>query len=84
VHIFRSITRGKVGTDDTILFWKDFWTNDGLLCNALPGLFSYSINEDISVADMALAPKLFDCFVLPISVQANSELADLKRIMQEI
>jgi hypothetical protein len=46
-NIYRSITSTTVASGDTVLFWKDFWNSDGLLCDRYPRLFSYSLNEDI-------------------------------------
>jgi hypothetical protein len=84
VHIYRSITSAIVATGDSVLFWKDYWCTDRLLCDDYPRLFSFSINEDSSVADMRLTTDLFESFVLPISVEANDELLQVQQIIQNI
>jgi hypothetical protein len=39
------------GDGRSTLFWKDFWQSKGLLSDRFPRLFSYTLNEDITVAD---------------------------------
>jgi hypothetical protein len=34
---------------NTILFWKDFWHEDILMCEEFPRLFFFALNEDASV-----------------------------------
>jgi hypothetical protein len=84
VNIYRSITTSKVGMGDTILFWKDFWHSDQLLCDSFPRLFSYSLSEDYSVADFGNSQDLFAHFALPISAQAHDELLEVQQIIQDI
>jgi hypothetical protein len=42
-----------VASGNSVLFWKDFWSNGELMCNKYPRLYSYVLNEDLSVADLA-------------------------------
>jgi hypothetical protein len=65
--IYRSITKAEVGDGTSILFWKDFWHSNQLLCEDFPRLFSYAKNEDITVADFTPTTALEDLFTLPIS-----------------
>jgi hypothetical protein len=82
-NIYRSITSTTVASGDTVLFWKDFWNSDVLLCDRYPRLFSYSLNEDISVADFIGADDRFNLFALPLSTEAFEELSDALRITQD-
>jgi hypothetical protein len=44
-----SVTKCKIGDGSTVLFWKDFWTNGTLLCDQFPRVYSFVIDDDISV-----------------------------------
>jgi hypothetical protein len=55
-----------VGSGTSVLFWKDFWVNGELLCDKFPRLFSYALDEDASVASLALADDRFSAFSLPL------------------
>jgi hypothetical protein len=48
--IFRGVSSCTIGAGDTILLWKDAWCSPQL-CDTAPRLHSFSLNEDISVAD---------------------------------
>jgi hypothetical protein len=50
---YRSISRCQVASGNSVLFWKDFWSNGELMCNKYPRLYSYVLNEDLSIADLA-------------------------------
>jgi hypothetical protein len=84
IHIYRSVSMPKVVSGETILFWKDFWHNDELLCDTFPRLFSYSLNEDVSFVAIKNSADIFDLFALPISVEAHDELIQLQEIIQNI
>jgi hypothetical protein len=74
VDEYRSITRCSFGDGSTVLFWKDFWDDGELLCEKFPRLYSFVIDEDISVAAIHASTDLFSHFVLPLSVEAFQEL----------
>jgi hypothetical protein len=82
INDYRSITRCVIGSGDTVLFWKDSWHEDGLLCNQFPRLFSFALDEDVTVADLANSHDLSSKFVLPLSAQAFQELAQIQSYMQ--
>jgi hypothetical protein len=84
VEIYRSITSSKIGAGDSVLFWKDYWHDNHLLCDTFPRLFSYTLNQDVTVAEMVRSNDPFDQLVLPISVQAHSELTEVQLIMQQV
>jgi hypothetical protein len=70
VSDYRSVSHCKVGDGKSILFWKDFWLNEEVLCDKFPRLFSYVLEEDVSVADLARTEDLISFFALPLSVEA--------------
>jgi hypothetical protein len=74
----------KIGGGGTVLFWKDFWQGSELLCDRLPRLFSYTLNEDAIVADIANSLNLTDLFALPLSVQAPEDLNSVQTITQNL
>jgi hypothetical protein len=74
VEDYRSITHCSIGDGSSILFWKDFWEKGDLLCDRFPRLYSFVINEDISVAAFQNAEDIFSHFILPLSNEAFHEL----------
>ena len=84
IGTYRSVTISKVNNGRDTLFWKDFWHDHSLLCDRFPRLFSFVINEDCSVADMASLLDLSNYFVLPLSVQAFNELEQLNEMMSTL
>ena len=83
VDKYRSISICKVGNGASVLFWKDFWIKDALLCDRFPRLFSFALNEDISIASISSVTELSSCFALPLSVEAFDELNQVSRILEE-
>jgi hypothetical protein len=63
---WRDISRGTIGNGTSILFWKDFWQEGTLLCDKFPRLFSFALDEDISVADLFSAGDMTSKFFLPL------------------
>jgi hypothetical protein len=82
IDIYRSITSCEPGSGNTVIFWKDFWLGQELLCDKFPWLHSYALNEDVSVAKFAQAQDPFSLFALPLSTQAFHELAQLWEMIQ--
>jgi hypothetical protein len=83
VDDYRSVSRCQIGDGTTVLFWKDFWSNGELLCDKFPRLFSFSLDEDISVASMISSEALSSCFALPLSVEAFQELQEVSAIIED-
>jgi hypothetical protein len=86
VNTYRSISNSVIGDGTTTLFWKDFWNSgtntETLMSDAFPRLFSYTLNEDISVADFIGSTIHFNLFALPLSVQAFDELNEVQDLLQ--
>jgi hypothetical protein len=78
VHTYRSISHANITSGESVLFWKDYWKGNTLLCDVFNRLFSYSINEDDSVADLIKVDDIFDRFATPISVEAHEELLQIQ------
>jgi hypothetical protein len=67
-----------IGNGKSVLVWKDDWHSNGLLCDQFPRLFSFALNEDVSVADMVNTRDIITMFTLPLSAQAFQELQHLR------
>jgi hypothetical protein len=67
-----------------VFFWKDFWTDGVALCDRFPRLFSFSLNSDYTVAELALSPDLGSCFALPLSLEAHIELGQVQQLLAEV
>jgi hypothetical protein len=78
---YRSISHCNIGDGSTVLFWKDFWLNGELLCDKYPRLFSYALNEDISVSSFASMHDAGSSFSLPLSVEAYHEYQEVSVLM---
>jgi hypothetical protein len=57
-----------------VLFWKDFWVNDELLCDKFSRLLSFVLDDDASVATLQASNDLFSHFALRLSDEAFQEL----------
>jgi hypothetical protein len=64
-----------------VLFWKDFWSHDQLLCDKFPRLFSYVLDEDCSVASVISEENFSSCFALPLSVEAYEEMQQVSELL---
>jgi hypothetical protein len=83
VDEYRAITQCSIGDGTTILFWKDFWINGELLSDKFPRLYSFVLDEDVSVAKMHTSEDLFSQFALPLSVEAFQELQMVTQLLIE-
>jgi hypothetical protein len=81
---YRSITSVQIGNGQSTLFWKDFWTNGQTLSEQFPRLFSFTLLEDVTVSDLALAPDLRNFFALPLSVEAHEEYIQIQQLLQGV
>jgi hypothetical protein len=68
-----SVSQCQVASGTYVLFWKDDWSNGELICHKFPRLYSYALDEDISVADLAHVEDLNNYFALPMLVEAFQE-----------
>jgi hypothetical protein len=65
LNVYKGIAQAVAGTGESILFWKDIW-NGYLLQNQFPHLFSYVVNEDITLFSVLHQEELYDIFHLPL------------------
>jgi hypothetical protein len=71
---YRGIASCSIGSGNSVLLWKDKWLNEELLANSYDRLFSFALNQDISVFEGLQTGNLASLFYLPLSVQAFDEL----------
>jgi hypothetical protein len=84
VHSYRSITTCKIGSGRSVLFWKDFWVQGQNLCDVYPRIFSYALDEDITIQSFISAPSLESVFTLPLSNQTFEELQQVQSISADL
>jgi hypothetical protein len=82
VDIFRGITTCKIKAGDSTLLWKDNWS-DPLLCHKAARLFSYALDEDITVQEFVNQHEPANLFSLPLSIEAHAELMDITSQLNE-
>lgn len=78
---YRAVATVIVNSRDSVLLWSDGWHLDGStrpLRDRLPHLFSYAIDDKISVSDFLSTPDIASLFNLPISQVAATELLCLQ------
>jgi hypothetical protein len=80
---YRSISRAKIGDGTSVLFWKDFLLDGTLLCDKFPRLFSFALDEDISVASLCSEEDISSKFFLPLSIEAFQELQVVQQIARD-
>ena len=83
INIYRSITCSTVMNGQNTLFWKDFWHDKELLCDKFPRLYSFALNEDASVQELARSDDLLSRFALPLSPEAFAELGHVESIFAD-
>lgn len=83
MDIYCGITSCVVGAGDTILLWKDGWSDQQPLQDSLAHLHSFSLFEDVSIQDYSSDTDLASHFVLPLSVEASNELLSLSRSLEQ-
>ena len=64
--------------------WKDVWINEIPLMESHDHLFSFAKDEDISLAQYYNNYDHADNFMLPLSMEAGTELDNLREIMEGI
>jgi hypothetical protein len=52
IGFIKVLHKAKVGDGTSILFCKDYWQSEDLLCDQYPRLFSFAIEEDATVVDL--------------------------------
>jgi hypothetical protein len=84
VDDYQSVTQCSIGEGTTVLFWKDFWSSGELLCDKFPRLFSYVIDEDISVASIHASTDFSSHFSLRLSNEAYQEFQHVSQLLIEV
>lgn len=84
MDIYHGITSCIPATGDTILLWKDVWLEDRPLMDTHEHLFSYTKNEDVSLAQFYNNNTHVENFMLPLSMEARTKLDDLQTMMAGI
>jgi hypothetical protein len=77
------MSRAIASRGDTTMFWKDIW-NFGSLQQLYAHLFSFVKEPNISVGHfMSLLPDFGRIFLLPLSMVASHQLAELMDSLDE-
>ena len=81
---FREVSTVKPGLGDSVMFWHDKWTFMGdseELSRKFPRLYSFALNDKISVAKVFQVDDMLSLFYLPLSEQAAVELQVIQQAM---
>jgi hypothetical protein len=81
LNIYKGIAQVEARKGDTINFWQDMW-NGRVLNQLYPHLFSFTINENITLFSVLELNELEDLFHLPLSEEAYTQFCDLNIYMQ--
>jgi hypothetical protein len=87
VDNYRGVAEITHGKGDTMLFWSDNWEVNGSsvpMCRRYPRLFSYVIDEDVSVLRMTQNERLDSIFALPLSVEAFQEWQEITHLVSTV
>jgi hypothetical protein len=81
--LYRSVTSVIIKDGSTTLFWADKWNG---ICpqDKFPRLYSFSLNQTLSVKEALLTPDINDMFERPLSSQAAMELLELQNLIQDV
>jgi hypothetical protein len=82
-ELYRSVTSVNIKDGITTLFWADKWNG---VCpqERFPRLYSYTVNQTLSVKEALLMPDIVDLFERPLSQQAAMELVELQGLIQTV
>jgi hypothetical protein len=82
-ELYRSVTSVNIKDGATTLFWADKWNG---VCpqERFPRLYSYTVNQTISVKEALLLTDINVLFERPLSQQAATELVDLQALIQGV
>jgi hypothetical protein len=79
--LYKGIAHAQAQLGETILFWKNMW-NDRLLHTNFPHLFSFALDDNITLKSVLAQVSLQDIFHLPVSEKAFSEFCELDIFIQ--
>ncbi|KAJ1283790.1 hypothetical protein BS78_03G153800 [Paspalum vaginatum] len=74
---YRGIANCKASNGTTVLLWNDVW-NGCYLREELPRLFSFTKNENVSLAEFMADEEIQNHFHIPLTEQAYQELQELQ------
>ena len=80
---FFALAKCNVNSGDTLKFWKDSWSA-GSMKEQLPHLFSFALNQDISVQMAVNYDTVEDLFLLPLSEEAYQELGTFQELVHSV
>jgi hypothetical protein len=82
-ELYRSVTSVNIKDGITTLFWADKWNG---VCpqERFPRLYSYTVNQTLSVKEALLMSDIVDLFERPLSQQAAMELVELQGLIQTV
>jgi hypothetical protein len=83
VDKFLPICQVVVGRGDTVLFWTDRWCN-GTMQSLFPRLFSFALDNNLSVGEFCAEEDKAGLFQLPLSQQAFGELQELQPLLGQL
>ena len=81
--IFRGISHVQLVDGATTLLWKYLWARD-VLHDSHPRAFSFTLHEDISVANFWASNDLHETFHLPVSPTALDKIRDMQLTLTKI
>jgi hypothetical protein len=83
VDKYREFCSVKIGARDTALFWFDSWQGN-LLHSQFPRLFSYSIDQNLSVREFLDTEDRTLLFQLSMSPQAFEEFQEVELSLRNV
>ena len=83
VPIYQEFCTVKVGSGDTVLFWENSWSGQRLR-SVFPRLYSFAIEQDVSVQRMLEMENRSQAFALPLSQLAYEEFLELNLRLEEV
>jgi hypothetical protein len=77
---FKGLTKCSIGTGSSVLLWIDSWINVPLNMQ-LPHLYSFTVNEVVSIHQAKSLEQLLALFHLPLSNEAFAQFQTLQDFM---
>jgi hypothetical protein len=77
---YREICQVTPVAGDSIMFWSDKWRGN-TISQDFPTLFSFALDQNVSLREMVNLDSIEDHFYLPLSAQAFDEFNQVKEII---
>jgi mannosylglycoprotein endo-beta-mannosidase len=74
---FKSLAKCSVGVGSSVLLWSDSW-NTVPINLQLPHLFSFTVNDGVSIHQAKILEHLSELFHLPLSIKAFAQFQTLQ------